>query len=200
MTEEKVLIKSIRSEKAYRNNLILIYSLSAGSAFFFAFFFSLEMGFETFGMCFWLWLLMFSTPFALIFHFILKKIFDRVSIVVTNYKVTGAYGFKEQMNIPIDSISSVTTNSSFLSAIGFTCAGNAYRMSYIENRKEIIEVVNKLIAERATNKGRYTPPIQAEQNVNSDIATELKKYKSLLDDGLITQEEYEAKKKQLLNL
>ena len=104
------------------------------------------------------------------------------------------------MNIPIDSISSVTTNSSFLSAIGFTCAGNAYRMSYIENRKEIIEVVNKLIAERTTNKAPYTPPIQAEQNVSSDIATELKKYKSLLDDGLITQEEYEAKKKQLLNL
>ncbi len=200
MTEEKVLIKSIRSEKAYRNNLILIYFLSAGSAFLFAFFFSLEMGFETFGMCFWLWLLMFSTPFALSFHFILKKIFDRVSIVVTNYKVTGAYGFKEQMNIPIDSISSVTTNSSFLSAIGFTCAGNAYRMSYIENRKEIIEVVNKLIAERTTNKAQYTPPIQAVRNVNSDIATELKKYKSLLDDGLITQEEYEAKKKQLLNL
>ena len=200
MTEERVLIKSIRSEKAYRNNLILIYSLSAGSAFFFALFFSLEMGFETFGMCFWSWLLMFSTPFALIFHFILKKIFDRVSIVVTNYKVTGAYGFKEQMNIPIDSISSVTTNSSFLSAIGFTCAGNAYRMFYIENRKEIIEVVNALIAERATNKVKYTPHIQTEKSVSSNITTELKKYKSLFDEGLITQEEYEAKKKQLLNL
>ena len=159
------------------------------------------MGFETFGMCFWLWLLMFSTPFALIFHFVLKKTFDRVSIVVTNYKITGAYGFKEQMNIPIDSISSVTMNSSFYSAIGFTCAGNAYRMSYIENRKEIIEVVNKLIAERATNKGQYSPPpTQTGQNSSSDIATELKKYKSLLDEGLITQEEYEAKKKQLLNL
>ena len=141
--EEKILIKSIRSEKAYRNNLILIYALSAGSAFFFAFFFSLEMGFETFGMCFWLWLLMFSTPFALIFHFVLKKTFDRVSIVVTNYKITGAYGFKEQMNIPIDSISSVTMNSSFYSAIGFTCAGNAYRMSYIENRKEIIRMLDE---------------------------------------------------------
>ena len=198
--EEKILIKSIRSEKAYKNNLILIYSLSAGSAFFFAFFFSLEVGFETFSMCFWLWLLMFSAPFALIFHFILKKTFDRVSIVVTNYKITGAYGFKEQMNIPIDSISSVTMNSSFLSAIGFTCAGNAYRMSYIENRIEIIEVVNKLIAERTADKRLCNTPIKAEQNSSNDITTELKKYKSLLDEGLITQKDFENKKKQLLNL
>ena len=31
-------------------------------------------------------------------------------------------------------------------------------------------------------------------------ADEIRKYKSLLDDGIITQEEFEAKKKQLLNL
>ncbi|MBR3588760.1 MAG: SHOCT domain-containing protein [Clostridia bacterium] len=35
---------------------------------------------------------------------------------------------------------------------------------------------------------------------NNSEADELKKYKDLLDNGVITQEEFDAKKKQLLNL
>lgn len=34
----------------------------------------------------------------------------------------------------------------------------------------------------------------------NDIDEELRKLKSLLDDGILTQEEFDAKKKQLLNL
>lgn len=200
MNEECVLIKSVRSESAYKNNLILIYSLMAGSALFFAFFLTMEWDFEGFGTAFWLWLLFFSTPFAAIFHFIIYKTYNRVSIEVTNYKVKCTYGLKDEMNIPIDSISSVTMNSSFLSAIGFTCAGNAYKMSYIENRKEIFDMVNKLLAERSINKSNsFMTKFVDEQN-NGDITTELKRFKKLLDEGLITEEEYDAKKKQLLNL
>ena len=33
-----------------------------------------------------------------------------------------------------------------------------------------------------------------------DVKGELEKYKSMLDDGLISQEDYEAKKKELLDL
>ena len=35
---------------------------------------------------------------------------------------------------------------------------------------------------------------------NTANPDELRKYKALLDDGIITQEEFEAKKKELLNL
>ena len=45
---------------------------------------------------------------------------------------------------------------------------------------------------------------EKQNNVQSNIATsnadELKKYKELLDEGIISQEEFDAKKKQLLNL
>lgn len=37
-------------------------------------------------------------------------------------------------------------------------------------------------------------------NTGIDIPEELQKYKELLDEGIITQEEYDAKKKQLLGL
>lgn len=45
--------------------------------------------------------------------------------------------------------------------------------------------------------------IQKVETVNSsetDITEQLKKLKSLVDDGILTQEEFEAKKKQLLNI
>ena len=40
---------------------------------------------------------------------------------------------------------------------------------------------------------------QQEKNKNSSVE-ELKQYKELLDNGVITQEEFEAKKKQLLGI
>ncbi len=45
-----------------------------------------------------------------------------------------------------------------------------------------------------------TAQAHQQSNINTDIATELKSYKDLLDSGVITQEEFELKKKQLLDL
>ena len=45
-------------------------------------------------------------------------------------------------------------------------------------------------------------PTQPQTVVQStpDIPDEIRKYKQLLDDDIITQEEFDAKKKELLNL
>ena len=43
-------------------------------------------------------------------------------------------------------------------------------------------------------------PVVKIENDETSNADELKKYKELLDSGVITQEEFDAKKKQLLNL
>ena len=46
-------------------------------------------------------------------------------------------------------------------------------------------------------------PIKIETTIpmdEDDIAEEIRKFKSLLDEGVITQEEFNKKKKQLLNL
>ena len=48
----------------------------------------------------------------------------------------------------------------------------------------------------------YNAPKTASRNVNyppASTADELKKYKELFDSGAITQEEYENKKRQILN-
>lgn len=45
------------------------------------------------------------------------------------------------------------------------------------------------------NKESNNTPI-----VNNDPITEIKRYKELLDGGIITQEEFDKKKQELLNL
>lgn len=51
-------------------------------------------------------------------------------------------------------------------------------------------------------KGMLTDNSEAvpENNGTSDVTDQLKKYKELLDNGVLTQEEFEIKKKQLLDL
>ena len=59
--------------------------------------------------------------------------------------------------------------------------------SYIKNKMEQYKVA------------KVAPPTTIIQN-NDSAADELKKFKELLDMGVITQEEFDAKKKQLLGL
>jgi hypothetical protein len=51
----------------------------------------------------------------------------------------------------------------------------------------------------AIKASKSAPPPETAP-VQQDAAAELRKLKSLLDDGVITQEDFDAKKKQLLNL
>lgn len=69
---------------------------------------------------------------------------------------------------------------------------------YIERVSEMREIVDYI--ENAREKGRNKPfePVVINQGVSA--ADELKKYKDLLDAGVITQEEFDAKKKQLMGM
>lgn len=56
-----------------------------------------------------------------------------------------------------------------------------------------------LVANQNAQQSQPNEPVQ--ENVEeTDAAEQIRKFKSLLDDGIITQEEFEAKKKQLLGL
>ncbi|MBE6806625.1 MAG: SHOCT domain-containing protein [Ruminococcaceae bacterium] len=70
----------------------------------------------------------------------------------------------------------------------------------LKNAEKIYSVINKLLIERQQNKQKevYVPVTQPSSQTSA--ADELKKYKDLLDAGIITQEEFDAKKKQLLGL
>lgn len=69
----------------------------------------------------------------------------------------------------------------------------------IDNRNDIHEAVSKLLVERQ-GKEKAVTTTTIKQEIPQSNADELKKYKELLDSGVITQEEFNAKKKQLLGL
>ncbi len=200
MTNDKVLVQSSKNRKAYKKILTLIY----GAAFVFTVFFSLSSAITTSQLDFFIiyfavyFLLIFSI--AIVLNVVSKKIFKNSNVVVSETKIVASYGLKSQISLPIDSINSVTLNSKLLSEIGFNCAVKTYKIAYIENRKEIFDIVNTLISEMSVDKKSSNFSSVSRQSENTDIEMELKKFKSLLDNNLISQEEYEAKKKQLLNL
>ena len=67
-----------------------------------------------------------------------------------------------------------------------------------KNRDEIHKCVSDLLIDRQAKN--TTPVTTIKQEIPQSNADELRKYKELLDMGALTQEEFDAKKKQLLGL
>ena len=125
----------------------------------------------------------------------IAKVINNCSIMVTDKRVIGKIN-KKNVDLPIDSISAVGTGGG--SSITVSTASGVIRFKWIENNEEIRRILSKLIMQRQEDakKQIVSSPV-AESTSNAD---ELKKYKELLDSGVITQEEFDAKKKQLLGL
>ena len=84
----------------------------------------------------------------------------------------------------------------FLSIIAIATSSGVVKFSLIENYREIGNVLAKKINEKQGNTVTNNKP-SAQQ---PSYIEEIKKLKDLLDAGIITQEEFDAKKKQLLSL
>ena len=74
-----------------------------------------------------------------------------------------------------------------------------------KHKAESVQISNafalhKDFAKRGYNINQCAENSQHETINCPDVTSELRKYKSLFDDGIITQEEFDAKKKQLLSL
>ena len=115
------------------------------------------------------------------------------SLYITNKRIYGKAMFGRRVDLPVDSISAV--GSGLFKGITITSASGRISFLCLANRDEIHCAVSDLLANRNATQ---THPILPQ--IEKDDAEELRKYKKLLDDGIITQEEFDAKKKQLLGL
>ena len=115
------------------------------------------------------------------------------SLYITNKRIYGKAIFGRRVDLPVDSISAV--GSGLFKGITITSASGRISYLCLANRDEIHCAVSDLLANRNTTMTHSILP-----QIEKDEAEELRKYKKLLDDGIITQEEFEAKKKQLLGL
>lgn len=116
-----------------------------------------------------------------------------MQIIVTNKRVYGRTAFGKQVDLPLDSISAVGT--SLFKGIAVATSSGSIRFLGISNRDDIHEAISCLLVKRQTQSKPET--VYQEKQSSAD---ELKKYKDLLDSGVISQEEFDAKKKQLLGL
>ena len=88
----------------------------------------------------------------------------------------------------------------FASKNGLLVRGNGikYKINLLENAEELKSTIMDSIAALPAESVVATTEIK--QEIQPSSADELKKYKELLDMGVISQEEFDAKKKQLLGL
>ena len=114
---------------------------------------------------------------------------------ITENSVKGKTLFGKEVVLPLYMISAYSTRK-LLSTVSVATASGITKFSLIENYKEIGDVLSQLINQRQ----KSTQVDSAPASTNSNSLDDLVRLKSLLDSGIITQEEFEAKKKQLLGL
>ena len=110
-------------------------------------------------------------------------------MIIEDTKIICKYGKKVRKEFFIKDIKTVE----FTHLKGVKVKGDAFK--YQINRLTNAEEIKSVIMETLSTIPKEV--ISTEPNSNAD---ELKKYKDLLDSGIITQEEFDAKKKQLLGL
>lgn len=113
-------------------------------------------------------------------------------LIVNESGIKGKATIGKEIDISIDRIASV--KKSFLKGvIVITNGQEKIKFRLMKNHNEIIEAISKGINTKSMNALKR-------ENSSESSADQLKKYKELLDDGIISQEEFDAKKKQLLGL
>jgi hypothetical protein len=98
---------------------------------------------------------------------------------------------------PYNTISLIETGKKMLGYyLNFFASGNKVKMKWIQD-SEFTRFVS-YVREKIGKKESAPTVNQIHQPV--DVAEELRKFKNLLDEGIITEEEFNAKKKQLLGI
>ena len=111
---------------------------------------------------------------------------SKMEMVITNKRVYGKVAFGKRVDLPLDSISAVGVGA--LGAISIGTSSGRISFLIMKNNTELHKCINNLLILRQQKTTR-----------RSDVE-DLHKYKNLLDEGLISQEEFDAKKKQLLGI
>lgn len=123
---------------------------------------------------------------------------SKILIVVTDKRVYGKAMFGKQVDLPLDSIS--TLGMGMFSSIAVATSSGKITFWGISNRDEVHKAISGLLQNRQSGNRKEAAAVTHITQQAQSSADELKKYKDLLDSGVISQEEFDAKKKQLLGL
>ena len=131
---------------------------------------------------------------ALIVGIIMKSNTEKCEITVTNEAIFGKLPHGKAVHIPLNQITAI--NRSSFNGVSITSIGNVSNFHCIENREEVMKAISYLLANPQQSSAQHAQSASA----NGSEAEQLKRLKDLLDSGVLTQEEFDAKKKQILGL
>lgn len=181
--DEQILIRSKRSNKVLYTLNAIIFGLYL---LFCMIMYGSNDGWTTFGDWFWGYI------FILIILLVVLNIsLFKSTMVVTDKRIYGTTYFGRRVDLPLDSISAIAVKYHHI--VSASSPSGKISFALIENSNDIHKCISDLLIQRQTQK--HVPIAQSKSD-----ADELRKYKDLLDSGVITQEEFDAKKKQLLGL
>lgn len=138
--------------------------------------------------------------FAFIIVFIIFAIaaaisyFMQYELYATETTMIGKTLLGKRVDLPISHISAI--GMGWGNRITITSSSGHVTFFGVLNQEEINDKLTSLIKTKEEKNTESTTIITQ----SSSNAEELAKFKKLLDDGIITQEEFDAKKKQLLGL
>ncbi|MFS0783294.1 SHOCT domain-containing protein [Bacillus sp. 1P06AnD] len=68
---------------------------------------------------------------------------------------------------------------------------------YAKKEQSYVDEIQKYVEDMIANRNKNSVIIQ---EVKTDVSEEIRKFKALMDDGIISEEEFQSKKKQLLGI
>ena len=127
-------------------------------------------------------------------------IMSKCELVITESSVKGKTLFGKEVILPLYMITAYSTQK-FMSTIIVSTASGFTRFAMLQNYEMMGQVLSQKISERQAGVPAQAVPV-ATAPVAAPSATvdDLLKLKNYLDQGIITQEEFDAKKKQILGL
>lgn len=117
-------------------------------------------------------------------------------LTVTDKRIFGKVAWGKRVDLPADSVSATAT-SRFLKGVSVSTSSGRISFRMLKNADAIYQVISNLLIERQQAK---VNPVTVIETPKDDVTEQLKKFKELQDLGVITQEEFDTKKKQLLNM
>ena len=129
--------------------------------------------------------------------YLVYYLMHKCEITVTDKRVYGKAAFGKRVDLPFDKISAVSMCA--FKGIGVSTSSGQIKFLFCKNKNDVFKAISNLLINRQDNQVKQ-PEKAIIQEMPQSNADELKKYKELLDSGVITQEEFDAKKKQLLDL
>ena len=138
-----------------------------------------------------------STLFLAGIFYLIYYSLSHCKIVITDKNISGRTFWGKKVILPIHMISAFSISKIF-SVVAITSSSGFIKFPCIGNLEEIAEILQQLLNERQTKTEIEEKEVL--QNNNLTDVDYLIKLKNLMDNGIITQEEFETKKKEILGI